>query len=182
MKEKGRRMGVSYNRLWKLLIDKKMSASDISSSDILAEDSGRNKGNGKYALFHQDVWGKRASASRSGGRNDQGWVNSWTYRFYRDGGWHLVECGEVYPPDGRTAEDPCTFLHLWCLRPSLRYTLLLPGIYAENDAAIRQKIRVGLLLPLRKAPRKGMRANKKGHWLRSRTGVKHVVIWDEPSI
>ena len=25
------------------------------------------------------------------------------------------------------------------------------------------KIRVGLLLPLRKAPRKGMRANKKGH-------------------
>ena len=55
MKEKGRRMGVSYNRLWKLLIDKKMSASDISSSDILVEDSGRNKGNGKYALFHQDV-------------------------------------------------------------------------------------------------------------------------------
>lgn len=50
MKEKGRRMGVSYNRLWKLLIDKKMSA-----SDTLAEDSGRNKGNGKYALFHQDV-------------------------------------------------------------------------------------------------------------------------------
>ena len=48
-------MPISYDKLWKLLIDKKMSASDISSSDILVEDSGRNKGNGKYALFHQDV-------------------------------------------------------------------------------------------------------------------------------
>lgn len=35
MKEK-RRMGVSYNRLWKLLIDKKMSASDIRKAAEIA--------------------------------------------------------------------------------------------------------------------------------------------------
>jgi len=36
MNEEGRRMGVSYNRLWKLLIDEKMSIADLRKTAEIA--------------------------------------------------------------------------------------------------------------------------------------------------
>ena len=36
MKEEGRKMGVSYNRLWKLLIDEKMSVADLRKTAEIA--------------------------------------------------------------------------------------------------------------------------------------------------
>ena len=36
MKEEGRKMGVSYNRLWKLLIDEKMSIADLRKTAKIA--------------------------------------------------------------------------------------------------------------------------------------------------